>query len=63
MCCNKWRLNANVCKSAVMVFSRNPVEGEWKWGISNVGIDFGAWDVHIRKVRNNCKKKLISYIV
>ena len=29
---NKWRLRANVCKSAVMVFSRNPVEGEWKWG-------------------------------
>ena len=26
--CNKWRLKANVCKSAVMVFSRNPVE----WG-------------------------------
>ena len=24
------RLKANVCKSAVMVFSRNPVEGEWK---------------------------------
>ena len=22
--CNKWRLRANVCKSAVMVFSRNP---------------------------------------
>ena len=40
-----------------MVFSRNPVEGEWKWGehllprVSNytyLGIDFacnGAWDV------------------
>ena len=27
--CNKWRLR---CKSAVMVFSRIPVEGEWKWG-------------------------------
>ena len=26
--CNKWRLRANVCKTAVMVFSRNPVEGE-----------------------------------
>ena len=23
--CNKWRLKANVRKSAVMVFSRNPV--------------------------------------
>ena len=59
-----WRLKANVCKSAVMVFSRNPVEGEWKCGehalprISNytyLGIDFacnGAWDVHI------CRKKV-----
>ena len=45
--CNKWRLKANVCSSAV--FSRNPVEGEWKWGkhalprVSNytyLGIDF-----------------------
>ena len=27
---NKWRLKANV--SAVMVFSRNSVEGGWKWG-------------------------------
>ena len=25
--CNKWRLKANVSKSAVMVFSRNSVEG------------------------------------
>ena len=29
--CNKWMLKATVNKSAVMVFSRNPVEGEWKW--------------------------------
>ena len=68
--CNKWRLRANVCKSAVMVFSKNPVEGEWKWGehllprVSNytyLGIDFacnGAWDMHIQKIRNNCKKKV-----
>ena len=27
--CNKWRLKANVSKSAVMVFSRNSVEGGW----------------------------------
>ena len=49
-----------------MVFSRNPVEGEWIWGehvlhrISNytyLGIEFacnGAWVMHIRKVRDNC---------
>ena len=29
--CNKWRLKANVSKSAVTVFSRNSVEGGWKW--------------------------------
>ena len=28
--CNKWRLRANVSKSAVMVFST--VEDGWKWG-------------------------------
>ena len=68
--CNKWRLKANVCKSAVMVFSKNPVEGEYKWGkhalprvstYTYLGIDFacnGAWDVHIQKVRNNCKKNV-----
>ena len=30
--CNKWRLKANVSKSAVMVFSKNSVEDGWKWG-------------------------------
>ena len=55
--CNKWRLKANVSKSAVMVFSKNSVEGGWKWGehklpkVSNYSIDFasnGAWDVHLK---------------
>ena len=27
----KWRLKANVSKSAVMVFSKNSAEGGWKW--------------------------------
>ena len=27
--CNKWRLKANVTKSAVMVFSKNSVESGW----------------------------------
>ena len=50
-----------------MVFSRNSVEGEWKWGehplprvskYTYIGLDFGAWDVHIKKkVSDNCKKK------
>ena len=28
--CNRWRLKANVGKSAVMVFSKDRVEGRWK---------------------------------
>ena len=30
--CSKWRLRANVSKSAVMVFSKDSVNGCWKWG-------------------------------
>ena len=30
--CNKWKLKATVSKSAVMVSSKNSVEGGWKWG-------------------------------
>ena len=30
--CGKWRLRANVSKSAVMVFSKDTVNGCWKWG-------------------------------
>ena len=30
--CSRWRLRANVSKSAVMVFSKTSVSGEWKWG-------------------------------
>ena len=60
---------ANVSKSAVMVFSKNSVEGGWKWGehrlpkvssYSYLGIDFasnGAWDVHLKKVLDNGRKK------
>ena len=67
--CNRWRLKANVGKSAVMVFSKDRVEGRWKWGehelpkVSSycyLGIDFasnGAWDVHIKKVVSNGRKK------
>ena len=57
-------------KSAVMVFSKDRVEGRWKWGehvlptVSSycyLGIDFasnGAWDVHIKKVINNGRKRV-----
>ena len=66
--CNRWRLKANVSKSAVMVFSKDAVEGVWVWGkhklpnvssYSYLGIDFscdGAWDVHIRKVLDMVRK-------
>ena len=30
--CSKWRLRANVSKSAVMAFSKDAVNGCWKWG-------------------------------
>ena len=45
-----------------MVFARDAVEGDWKWGENSlpktckytyVGIDFqcnGAWDAHIKRV-------------
>ena len=60
--CSKWRLRANLIKSAVMVFSKDAVNGCWKWGehslpkvssYSYLGIDFssnGAWDMHIKKL-------------
>ena len=69
---NKWRLKANVTKSAVMVFAKEAVEGTWKWGehdlptaakYTYLGIDFacnGAWDGHIKKVVG---RRLISCIV
>ena len=68
--CCKWRLKANVSKSAVMVFARESVDGAWKWGehslprvskYTYLGVDFtsnGAWDEHIRKVLDNGRKKV-----
>ena len=68
--CCKWRLKANVSKSAVMVFARDAVEGDWKWGENSLpkvckytylGIDFqcnGAWDAHIKRVVENGRKKV-----
>ena len=56
-------------KSAVMVFSKDAVNGCWKWGENNppkvssysyLGIDFssnGAWDMHIKKLLDNGRKK------
>ena len=63
--CSKWRLRANVSKSAVMVFSKDAVNGCWKWGeyslpivssYSYLGIDFsrnGVRDMHVRKLLDN----------
>ena len=68
--CRKWRLKANVSKSAVMVFSRESVDGAWKWGepilpsvskYTYLGVNFtstGAWDVHIKNVLDNGRRKV-----
>ena len=60
--CCKWRLKANVSKSAVVVFARELVEGSWNWGeqalsrlskYTYLGVDFtskGAWDEHVKRV-------------
>ena len=58
-------------KSAVMVFSKDAVNGCWKWGeyslpivfssYSYLGIDFsrnGAWNMHIRKLLDNGRKRV-----
>ena len=57
-------------KSAVMVFSKDAVNGCWKWGeyslpivyfYSYLGIDFssnGAWDMHIRKLLDNGSRRV-----
>ena len=71
--CNKWRLKANVTKSAVMIFAKEVVEGSWKWGekelprvskYTYLGVDFsynGAWDAHIRKVLDGGRKKVNQF--
>ena len=70
--CCKWRLKANVSKSAVMVFARDAVEGDWKWGENSLpkvckytylGIDFqcnGAWDAHIKRVVENGRSESVA---
>ena len=58
--CKKWRLRANINKSAVMVFSKNiaSTSGRWSWGDNEIakvdsycylGVDFafnGSWDIY-----------------
>ena len=68
--CCKWRLKANVSKSAVVVFARELVEGSWNWGeqalprlskYTYLGVDFtsnGAWDEHVKRVLQNGRKKI-----
>ena len=34
--CRKWRLKANVSKSAVMTFGKGSVKGSWKLGEQNL---------------------------
>ena len=68
--CSKWRLKANVTKSAVMAFSKEDVDGNWKWGehhlptvneYTYLGADFAsneACDGHIMKVLDSGRKKV-----
>ena len=68
--CCKWRLKANVSKSAVVVFARELVEGSWKWGqqtllrlskYTYLDVDFtsnGAWDEHVKRVLQNGRKTI-----
>ena len=64
--CSKWRLPANVSKSAVMVFSKDVVNGCWKWGEYSLPIVSsysylgrnGVWDMHIRKLLDNGRKRI-----
>ncbi|CAB1116628.1 unnamed protein product [Ectocarpus sp. CCAP 1310/34] len=61
---DKWRLSANVKKSAVMVCNENkeePVEHRWKWGIEEIavvdqytylGVEIAkdcSWNAHMSK--------------
>ena len=60
----------SLTKSVVMVFTKEAVEGTWKWGEHDLptvakytflGIDFasnGAWDGHIKKVLDCGRKKV-----
>ena len=66
--CCKWRLNANVSKSAVVVFARELVEGSWNWGeqalprlsYTYLGVDFTSWDDHVKRVLQNGRMKCID---
>ena len=51
--CNKWRLRANLCKSAVMVFYRKAVEGECKWE----SVYFLEYQLHLLTLAHACAAK------
>ncbi|CAB1103133.1 unnamed protein product [Ectocarpus sp. CCAP 1310/34] len=69
---DKWRLSANVQKSAVMVCNENkeePVEHRWKWGIEEIavvdqytylGVEIAkdcSWNAHMSKVAEKGKAR------
>ena len=60
--CCKWRLKANVSKSAVVVFARELVEGSWNWGeqqdYQSIPTSNGAWNEHVKRVLQNGRKKI-----
>ena len=60
--CCKWRLKANVSKSAVVVFARELVEGSC-WGEQALPrlskyTSNGAWDEHVKRVLQNGRKNI-----
>ena len=55
--CCKWRLKANVCKSAVVVFARELVEEQALPRLSTYVLN-GAWDEHVKRVLQNGRKKI-----
>ena len=71
----KWRFEANVTKSAVVVFrNEKTFDGEWFWGNSALphldnhnylGVKFtynGHWDVHIKDLVTAGKRKVNSLL-
>ena len=71
----KWRFEANVTKSAVVVFrDEKTFDGEWFWGNSALphldnykylGVNFtynGHWDAHIKDLVTAGKRKVNSLL-
>jgi hypothetical protein len=68
--CDRWKLEANVLKSAVIVFNGEVGGLNWHWGnveipvvnqYTYLGVEFSSdckWDAHIQTLANKAKAKL-----